>query len=61
MSKNVKDLLSKLLDKNPKTRLGSGIHGAKEIMGHPWFDSINWEAILQKKVGPPYKPQLENE
>jgi len=56
LSRNVRDLLSKLLDKNAKTRLGSGINGAKEIMAHPWFESINWEVIYQKKVPPPYKP-----
>jgi len=29
-------------------------------MAHPWFSNINWYAIYNKVVPPPYKPQLDN-
>lgn len=40
------DLITKLLDKNPKTRLGS-LGGIKEILLHPWigkFDRKKFES-----------------
>ena len=53
------DLCRKLLDKNEKTRIGA--NGCEEIMAHPWFTCINWNAIYEKKQQAPYKPQLDNE
>ena len=44
LSDTARDLLSKLLKKDPKERLGSGTD-ADEIKHHPWFECINWEAI----------------
>lgn len=38
-----KDLLSRLLDKDPETRLGSSLSGTQDIMDHPWFKDINFE------------------
>lgn len=56
LSENAKDLCKKLLEKDPNNRLGSGPKDALDIMEHPWFECINWEAIKEKKVPPPYKP-----
>lgn len=62
ISDEARDLLVKLLDKDPKTRLGcSTTADAVEIMQHPWFSSINWQSIVEKKQTVPYKPQLDNE
>jgi len=52
-----KDLISKLLDVNPKTRLGSGLHGAKNIKNHPFFKTIDWHRLEQKQIEPPFKPE----
>jgi len=52
-----KDLISKLLDVNPKTRLGSGPHGAKNIKNHPFFKTIDWHRLEQKQIEPPFKPE----
>jgi len=60
LSDNARDLLLKLMDKNAATRLGGGPKDAEEIMAHPWFENINWYAIYNKVVPPPYKPQLDN-
>ena len=38
-----KDIISKLLVKDGKTRLGS--QGASQIMKHSWFSSIDWANI----------------
>ena len=49
LSDNARDICSKLLDKNPLTRLGSSESDAQEIMAHPWFATINWNAIYEKQ------------
>jgi serine/threonine protein kinase len=59
LSENAKDLCRKLLIKDPLNRLGSGERDAADIKCHPWFECINWDAIKEKKIPPPYKPQLD--
>ncbi len=44
------------MNRNPNDRLGSGPKDVDEIMEHPFFDSIDWEALYQKKISPPYLP-----
>ena len=55
------DIISKLLIVDPKKRLGSGKDGAQKIKKHPFFEEIDWEDIWNKKIIPPFKPDLENE
>jgi hypothetical protein len=43
-------MLGGLLVKDPNKRLGGGPDDAKEIMAHPFFSSINWTDLQQKKV-----------
>ena len=37
LSPNAKDIITKLLTKNPDHRLGSGENGVEHIKAHPWF------------------------
>jgi len=56
MSSEAKDLIQRLLDRNPTTRLGSGPTDAKEIKVHPFFKEIDWDRLAKKQVSPPFKP-----
>lgn len=56
LSKNVKDLLSKLLEKDPERRLGNE-NGAEELKSHPWFSNINWKDVSRRKLQP-FEPYL---
>uniref|UniRef100_A0A3B3HN72 non-specific serine/threonine protein kinase n=1 Tax=Oryzias latipes TaxID=8090 RepID=A0A3B3HN72_ORYLA len=56
-----KDLLKKLLVKDPHKRLGSGPRGAEDIKAHPFFKGLNWEDLAKKQVVAPFKPELKNE
>ncbi|XP_011370523.1 RAC-beta serine/threonine-protein kinase isoform X2 [Pteropus vampyrus] len=56
-----KALLAGLLKKDPKQRLGGGPSDAKEVMEHRFFLSINWQDVVQKKLLPPFKPQVTSE
>ena len=61
MSKNAVDILTKFFIKDPEKRLGSGPNGVKDIKSHPFFASINWDSILEKKIKPPFTPKLRSE
>ena len=56
VSADAKSLLAGLLERNPTKRLGGGPRGADEIKEHPFFASIDWNALLEKKVTPPFRP-----
>ncbi|RVE76239.1 hypothetical protein OJAV_G00009250 [Oryzias javanicus] len=58
---DARELVKKLLKKNPAQRLGSGKADAADIQKHPFFKHINWDDLLNKRVEPPYKPQLHSE
>ncbi|KAF6076518.1 AKT serine/threonine kinase 2 [Phyllostomus discolor] len=61
LSPEAKSLLAGLLKKDPKQRLGGGPSDAKEVMEHRFFLSINWQDVVQKKLPPPFKPQVTSE
>lgn len=61
ISSDARLLLGGLLAKNPTKRLGGGVEDAREIMAHPFFSSINWNDLAQKKIPPPFKPQVTSE
>ncbi|CAK8677293.1 RAC-alpha serine/threonine-protein kinase-like isoform X2 [Clavelina lepadiformis] len=60
LSGSGKSLLSELLNKDPLKRLGSSAADAKEVMAHHFFASVVWKDILEKKVPPPFKPQVSS-
>ena len=31
-----------------------------EVLGHPFFKSVDREKLLQKQVEPPFRPQVKN-
>uniref|UniRef100_A0A803VBW2 non-specific serine/threonine protein kinase n=1 Tax=Ficedula albicollis TaxID=59894 RepID=A0A803VBW2_FICAL len=61
LSPEAKSLLSGLLKKDPKQRLGGGPDDAKEIMQHKFFAGIVWQDVYEKKLVPPFKPQVTSE
>ncbi|KXJ25800.1 ribosomal protein S6 kinase alpha-5 [Exaiptasia diaphana] len=53
------DLIKKLLQKDPKARLGA--KGAHEIKKHVFFKKIDWDDLAAKKIPAPFKPRITNE
>ncbi|XP_041667587.1 serine/threonine-protein kinase N2 [Cheilinus undulatus] len=51
-------LIQKLLQKNPEMRLGAGEEDAAEIKRHKFFQAMDWNALLAKKVKPPFLPVI---
>lgn len=54
VSDEAKDLLEKLLTRDPEQRLTE----PPAIKKHPWFAGINWKALSQKEVVPPFIPPV---
>uniref|UniRef100_A0AAQ4RTC6 Protein kinase N3 n=1 Tax=Gasterosteus aculeatus aculeatus TaxID=481459 RepID=A0AAQ4RTC6_GASAC len=52
-------IIQKLFKKNPLKRLGAGERDAAELKGEKFFESIDWEALLAKKVTPPFLPSIK--
>uniref|UniRef100_A0A665VDQ4 protein kinase C n=1 Tax=Echeneis naucrates TaxID=173247 RepID=A0A665VDQ4_ECHNA len=49
-------IMRRLLRRNPERRLGSGEKDAEEVKKQPFFRNVDWEALLQRKVPPPFVP-----
>ncbi|KAK4495628.1 hypothetical protein PRZ48_012896 [Zasmidium cellare] len=49
-----------LLNRNPSHRLGAK-GDAEELMAHPFFNDVDWNALSKKETAPPFKPKLKGE
>ncbi|KAI8914533.1 kinase-like domain-containing protein [Gorgonomyces haynaldii] len=52
----IKEVVSQLLEQDPKLRLGSGSGGAKAIKESKWFADVNWEKLANRQIPPPVVP-----
>ena len=51
MDESAKDLILKLLEKNPLNRMK-----ITDLKKHPYFNDINFNDIYNMKVKPPFEP-----
>ena len=58
ISKEAKNLLKKLLHKDPKQRIG--VKNKEEIKSDPFFADINWEALEAGNIDPPLLLTLDD-
>ena len=59
LNDDTKDLILKLLNKNPNERMGKGEYD--EIIAHPFFVSVKPKNIIIQKTSPPLKPIVDQE
>ena len=57
ISEPARDLLEKLLQKEPKMRLGYD-GDFEKIAAHHYFHAIDWNMLLAKQLKPPYNPHV---
>ncbi|CAB1314812.1 unnamed protein product [Coregonus sp. 'balchen'] len=55
ITKEAKDLLEKLFERDPSHRLGV----VGNIHGHSFFKTLNWPALEKREVEPPFKPKVK--
>jgi serum/glucocorticoid-regulated kinase 2 len=60
MSEEVKDLISKLLEKDPKNRLGTD-GGLEDIISHSWFEGFDFDKLLKRELEAPFIPKLSDD
>uniref|UniRef100_UPI0037E7EFA6 serine/threonine-protein kinase N2-like n=1 Tax=Semicossyphus pulcher TaxID=241346 RepID=UPI0037E7EFA6 len=56
---DVVSIVQKLLKKNPLKRLGAGERDANEVKGDKYYETIDWDALLAKKLKPPFLPSIK--
>ncbi|KDO24420.1 AGC protein kinase [Saprolegnia parasitica CBS 223.65] len=54
VSAPAQSLIAGLLNRNPTERLGN--KSAKDIQVHPFFATINWDALYARELPPPFNP-----
>ena len=57
LTPETRDLILRLLNKNPNERFGRGEEG--EILLHPFFNSVKPKNIIIQKTSPPQKPEID--
>ncbi|KAI8099435.1 kinase-like domain-containing protein [Halteromyces radiatus] len=60
LTSDAKDLLSKLLRKNPNARLGAKPKRSDAVRKHRFFSKIHWKDLENRKVTPPICPVVTN-
>ena len=58
-SESATSLLQNLLHRDPTKRIGAN-NDAEEIMGHPFFDDLDWEAIKRREHKSVFKPKVKH-
>ncbi|XDV51741.1 hypothetical protein PO909_020568 [Leuciscus waleckii] len=56
ITKEAKDLMEKLFERDPTRRLGV----VGNVRGHAFFKTINWPALEKREVAPPFKPKVKS-
>ncbi|KAL8848477.1 MAG: hypothetical protein Q9221_006529, partial [Calogaya cf. arnoldii] len=59
LSNEGRNFVKGLLNRNPRHRLGA-VNDAEDLKVHPFFNDMDWDALANKRIVPPFKPQLKS-
>lgn len=54
-----KSFMAGFLERQGDMRMGASRLGAQEMKEHPWFANYSWDAVANKSIQPPWKPDME--
>eukprot|EP00038_Savillea_parva_P008515 m.177467 g.177467 ORF g.177467 m.177467 type:complete len:479 (+) comp14355_c0_seq1:138-1574(+) len=60
LSSNAKDVLAKILDKDPRQRLGGGTRDGRDVQDHPFFSEMDFEKLLAGQIPAPFVPEIKS-
>jgi serine/threonine protein kinase len=60
ISKDLKDFIEGLLEKDPKARLGCSEHGIDEIKNNKWFKGLKWEKVYKRTIKTPFEIEVND-
>jgi cGMP-dependent protein kinase len=55
------DFVQCLLERGPEQRLGSSLSWRNEVREHPFFAGLQWDAVLDETIVPPFRPDGKGE
>eukprot|EP00123_Amoebidium_parasiticum_P011289 comp20628_c1_seq1/m.26682 comp20628_c1_seq1/g.26682 ORF comp20628_c1_seq1/g.26682 comp20628_c1_seq1/m.26682 type:complete len:439 (-) comp20628_c1_seq1:259-1575(-) len=58
LTDDAKNLLTRLLKRNPLQRLGAGPTDVEELKQHPFFADINWDDLYHRRIKSPIRPEV---
>lgn len=60
LSSEVQSLVKGLLQKDVSKRLGYGPNGSADVMGHPFFKSVDWKKLAKRQIPSPFRPTIKS-
>lgn len=60
MTSSASDLIKRVLVTKPSHRLGNLAGADLDLRKHPYFKTVNYDKIIEKKVQVPWKPELKD-
>ena len=61
LTPDAKDILTRLLNRKVENRLGFGPRDAELVKEHRFFSEVDWDAVINRKTIPPFKPILKSD
>jgi protein-serine/threonine kinase len=55
-----KACMQAMLHLDPNKRLGGGPTDVEEVKTHPFFGDVDWRAVLECRIPPPFKPTISS-
>ena len=59
-TRNLSDLIKKLLRQQQGKRLGNTRGGTAAVIKHKWFSSFDWAGLENNEMKAPYKPTIQS-
>mmetsp|Transcript_52328 Transcript_52328/g.126549 ORF Transcript_52328/g.126549 Transcript_52328/m.126549 type:complete len:176 (-) Transcript_52328:1345-1872(-) len=60
VSDDAKDIMKKLLTRRQASRLGNLSRGTNDVREHPWFTTLDFKKLNEKKLKAPWIPKISN-
>ncbi|KAK7693302.1 hypothetical protein QCA50_002869 [Cerrena zonata] len=58
MDRYSRDIINAFLHPDRSKRLGNMIGGAQDVLDHPWFRGVDWDALERREIRAPIIPQV---